>query len=319
MSLYQKVRPKKFDDIVGNSTTIGNLRRMLRKSPDSQPHAILLKGPTGCGKTTIARILAKELGSTENTTFELNAANTRGIETIRDLDSSIHLCGLGGKTKTYIIDECAQLTGPAQEALLKTLEDTPLHCYFIFCTTDPEKIIETIHNRCSEYEVEILLDKEIFKVLERACKEVDLQVTSEVLLAIAQTCDSPRAALVLLEKVAETKDVDEAFEIIARGTEKDADVLDLLKLLIMSPEQRQKRWKQIVKVFAAIDEDASEKIRRAILTFLFNKLKKTENVEDAKDIAHLLGIFSMSTFYGKKPQLGALVVRACFETWKDRK
>lgn len=315
--LYQEVRPQNLSEIVGNSIAVGALTKVLRKPVNERPHAILLKGPSGCGKTTIARILAKGFGSTKDTTFEYNAANTRGIEAVREIDSNIHLCGLGGGAKTYIIDECSQLTGPAQEAFLKTLEDTPSHCYFILCTTDPERIIKTVRNRCTEYEVKLLQKDEIVKVLEGVCKKKGMEISSDIKEAISLTCDgSPRAALVLLEQVIGVDDLDEAIELLVSGTEKDTTVLDLLKLLIMVPEQRRKKWRQIITTFDAIDED-SEKIRRAIMTFLFNKLKKFDDVKDAMDITHLLKIFSTNTFYGKKSLLSSLIARACFETWGD--
>lgn len=318
MSLYQEVRPTKLEEIVGNTATVGALRRMLREKSSNQPHAILLKGPTGCGKTTIARILAKEFGSTKESIFEYNAANTKGIEVVRDIATKVFLLGLGGATKTYIIDESHELTSPAQECFLKVLEDTPKHCYFIFCTTDPDRLIATVRNRCVEYAVSTLIGKELKEVLERACDKKKLDIHEDVIDAIVMRCDgSPRAALGLLEKVFTTSNVDEALELIEKGTLRDPDVIALLKLLVNGPDQRSKKWKYIIEVFSAIDED-SEKVRKSILTFLFNKLKKQESEEDAKDITHLLSIFSTSTYYGGKAQLGALVARACFETWRNK-
>jgi DNA polymerase III gamma/tau subunit len=319
MSLYQTIRPTRLEEIVGNSATIGALVKMLRKPANEQPHAILLKGPSGCGKTTIARILATAFGSTNDSIFELNGANTRGIETVRQITSTSAFRGLGGATKTYIFDESHQLTKEAQEGMLKLLEDNPPYCYFILCTTNPENIIKTIRNRCAEYEVSLLTNKEIKEVLKRACDSQKLFIHQDIIEAVILTCEgSPRAALVALEQVSNVTNVEEALEVLVRGTEKDANTLDLLKLLIMAPEQRGKRWKQIIEKFSLIDEEP-EKVRRAILTFLFNKLKKQSDEKDARDIVHLLEIFSVSVYYGGKAQLGGLVARSCFETWKDEK
>jgi len=293
---------------------------MLRKPADSRPHAILFKGPYGCGKTTLARILAGEFGSDASdasSIIKISANNTNGIETVREISNNAHLIGLGGMAKTYIIDESHELTNRAQEGFLDIIEDNPPHCYFIFCTTNPAAISEGIHSRCTEYEVRPLRKNEIELVLKRACEMKELNVSPDIIEAIVLTCGgSARVALVSLEQVAEIKDIDKALELLVSGTMRDATVLDLLKLLIMAPEQRRKKWKQIITTFDAITAD-SEVIRKSILTFLFNKLKKYDRVEDAMDIAHLLSIFSVSTFYGKKSQLGALVAQACFETWKD--
>ncbi len=318
MSLYQELRPESFEEIVGNSTTIGALRTMLRKKPASRPHAILLKGPYGCGKTTIARILAKEFGSNDESTFKVQANNTNGIETTRQIADDAQMLGLGGHVKTYIVDESHELTNRAQQGFLDILEDNPSHCYFIFCTTNPESIIEGIHNRCAEYEVNLLSRREIQKILGEACKKKDLNVSDDIIEAITLTCDgSPRAALVSLEQVSGIEDTSEALEILVSGTVRDASVIDLCKLLTMTPDRRRKQWKKIKSTFDATSGD-SEAIRKAIQTFLYKKLDKYDKMEDILDIIYLLTkVFSVSTFYGKRTQLGALIVRACFESWQD--
>ena len=319
MSLYQEVRPDDFKDMVGNSSVVGGLRVMVKKPPKSRTHCILFKGPSGCGKTTFARILAKCFGSSGDSVFEYNSANTNGIATVREIANTACVMGFGGKVKTYIFDESHEFQPKAQEALLKVLEENPPHCYFIFCTTSPESIIPTIRSRCTEYEVEKLMKREIMEVLDRACEvaEPKLKVSSEVLEAITLTCDgSARVALVSLEQVDGIESIDAALELLVRGTEKDVNVIDLLKLLSMGPVQRRKKWKQIIRTFDGISAD-NEVIRRSILTFLYHKLLKYDEEKDAMDITHLLKIFSVNTFYGKKSQLGSLIARACFETWGD--
>jgi len=311
--LYQIVRPKKLDDVIGNSATVGALRRLVKQTPDKHSHTIMLRGPSGCGKTTLARILATSFGSGEQGTIELNAANTRGIETIRDIATNSYLPSLGSSAKTYILDESHQLTKAAQEALLKIIEDNPPHCYFILCTTEPENIIKTVRNRCSEYEVGLLTSKEILVLLNGVLKKLEISSKGEILEGISYTCGGcPRTALVQLEQVIDIKDVNEALGILVKGTERDANVIDLCKLLMMAPEIRRKRWQQIIEKFSLLDEEP-EKIRRAVLTFLFNRLRKIELIEDAEDITHLLTIFSQNVYYGGKSQLGALIARACFE------
>jgi DNA polymerase III gamma/tau subunit len=311
VSVYQLVRPDNFRDVVGNSATVGALTVLVKQKTHS--HCILLSGPSGCGKTTLARILAKEFGSTTNSTITLNGNNTRGIETIREMSSNAHLMGMGSSTKTYIIDESHQLTKTAQEGLLDIIEDNPSHCYFILCTTEPENLIKTVRNRCSEYTVDILSSGEIMQVLKPAVAKLNIKIHEDILEVISLTCGgSSRVALVQLEQVMGIDDVGTAIDLLEKGTERDAKVLDLLKLLIMAPEMRLKKWERIIKVFSLID-DNPEKIRRAILTFLFNKLRGTDNEEIAKDITYLLKLFSVSTYYSGKAGLGALVARACFE------
>jgi len=267
--LYQTVRPQNLSEIVGNSATIGALRTMLRRPSEKRPHTILLKGPSGCGKTTIARILAKEFGSIDLSTTELNAANTRGIDTIREIGGNAFLVGLGGTAKTYIFDESHQLTSAAQEALLKIIEDNPPHCYFILCTTEPHNIIKTVRNRCTEYELSLLPRKQIIELLETVCEKEKLNIDKDIIEAISYTSEgSPRTALVSLEQVIGVEDVDQALELLVKGTEKDSNVIDLCVLLLMNPNVRRKKWKQIIETFSNISVDP-ERVRRAILTYMF--------------------------------------------------
>jgi len=310
IGLYQELRPICLAEMVGNETTVGALAKML-KSP-TRPHAILFFGPSGCGKTTLGRILAHEFGSDENSIFEYNAANTRGIDTVREISAQAGLSSLGGKPKTYIIDECHELTKAAQEAFLKVLEEPPVHCYFVLCTTDPNSLILTVRNRCTPYEVSRLGESKIIALLDGACQKKGFKVDPQIVQGIACTCEgSPRAALVALETVKDITNVDEAFQMLVKGTEKDVQVIELCKLLYANPDVRQQKWQQIIGTFDKIAEEP-ETIRKSILTYLYKKLVTAANAKEALDLAHLIRIFSTSVFYGSKAQLGSLVAQACF-------
>lgn len=310
IGLYQELRPNCLADVIGNEPTVKALDKMLG-SP-TRPHAILIKGPSGCGKTTLARILALAFGSDVHSMFEYNAANTNGIATIRSIAAEVGLSTLGGKPKTYIIDECHEMTGPAQEALLKVLEEPPVHCYFILCTTEPANLIETIRNRCTPYEVSRLGESYIMKLLESACQKKGFKVDGQVLQGVAITCGgSPRAALVSLEAVKDIPDVDTAFQMLVKGTAEDPKVIDLCKMMYASPEIRRQKWALIVRTLDRIEEDP-ERLRKSILTYLYKKLITAVDEKEALDLTHLIRIFSNSVFYGGKSHLGSLVAQACF-------
>ena len=310
MSLYQLVRPRKLIGVIGNESLKMALESMLREKPEKRNHAIIFSGPPGCGKTTLAMILALEFGADDQSTSVYNAANTRGIDTVRDVQKDANFCGFGNKPKVYIFDESHQLTPQAQEALLKVIEDNPPHAYFIFCTTEPEKLIKTIRNRCAKYEVDLLLRNEIEQLLKKVRESEKLTFDDDLIEAISYTCEgSPRAALVSLEQVMNLP-IEQALDILVSGTPEDPKVLDLCKFLIMTPEQRQKRWKEIIRSFKLITDDA-ETVRRSIITYLFNRLDQYDRIEDAQDIALVIDMLNVSTFYGGRSMLGGIIAKVC--------
>jgi len=297
-------------EFFGNEHLVKALEKMLQSR--TRPHAILFFGPSGCGKTTLGRIIAHTFGSDDYSILEYNAANTNGIATVREIAANVGLSTLGGKPKTYIIDECHELTGPAQEALLKVLEEPPEHCYFILCTTAPANLIDTIRNRCTKYEVSKLGEATILKLLENACQRKGFNVNNEVLQGIAAVCDgSARAALVLLEAVKDIDNVDDAFRLLVRGTDKDGQVIELCKLMYGGPSTRRRKWQQIIQTYDRMGENP-EAIRKAILTYLYKKLASCTDEAEALDLAHLVTIFSANAYYGGKSLVGALVTRAIF-------
>ena len=139
MSFARKYRPKSFKTFIGNQKTIEAVQGIL----DGRTHSFMITGPTGCGKTTMGRIIAKELQCLGDDFCEMDSADFRGIDTIRNLRKQIQYRPIekDSKCRVFLMDEVHKLTGDAQAALLKNLEEPPDHIYFILCTTDPQKVI----------------------------------------------------------------------------------------------------------------------------------------------------------------------------------
>jgi DNA polymerase III gamma/tau subunit len=307
--LYQKYRPKTLDEFIGNKVTVDGLRAML--SAPNKPHAILFKGLFGLGKTTLARIWAKEVGAKEAGIIELNAANTNGIDTVRGISERIHLSVIGGGVKVVIWDESAQLTTAAMEALIKDAEDTPEDSYFIFCTSAPEKMIPGLRAKFTEYQVNRITNDEIMGLLLSVCSKEGFSVSNDVLSAIVYTSNGcPREALIRLEQVAPISDLNTAIELLVKGSEHDVNVISLGKLLMMNPDLRKMKWRSVLDTFFEIT-DEPEKVRKSLLTFFMNKLRKCNEEKDAKDIEFLIKNFSVSVFYTGQAMLAAQVVSAC--------
>jgi len=205
----RRFRPQSFSDVVGQETTTASLRHALRSGRLAQ--AYLLSGPRGVGKTTLARILAKALncqkgkgpnGAAEEPcnecdackaiqdgssldVVEMDAATHRGIAEIRDLRDSVGLAPSQLRTKVYIVDEVHMLTNEAWNAFLKTLEEPPAHVKFIFATTDPDKIPETIISRCQRHDLRRISLGDIVRRLKQICEGEKVEFEPAALNRIA--------------------------------------------------------------------------------------------------------------------------------------
>lgn len=144
--LYRKYRPKAFKEVLGQEHIIKTLSGAIQQGRLS--HAYLFTGPRGTGKTSIARILATEIGTSQNDLYELDAASNGGVDEIRGILEGVRTMPFESKKKVYIIDEVHMLSKGAFNALLKTLEEPPLHVVFILATTELHKVPDTIISRC---------------------------------------------------------------------------------------------------------------------------------------------------------------------------
>lgn len=200
LALYRKYRPKKWSEVEAQNHITDVLESSIKEGKVS--HAYLFVGGRGLGKTTIARIFAKELGVSENDTYEIDAASNRGIEDIRELREGVRVLPLESRYKVYIIDEVHMLSKDAWGALLKTLEEPPAHALFILATTEFHKVPDTIVSRCQVFHfkkpTEAILKNTILAIAEKEGYELD--AGSAELLAILGD-GSFRDALGILQKV----------------------------------------------------------------------------------------------------------------------
>jgi len=148
-ALYRKYRPQTFAEVRDQDQIVTVLKGAIKKG--QIPHALLFSGTRGTGKTTLARIFAREIGTKPVDLYEIDAASNRGIDDIRELKEAVHTVPYESPYKVYIIDEVHMLTKEAFNALLKTLEEPPAHVVFILATTEEEKLLDTILSRCQVF------------------------------------------------------------------------------------------------------------------------------------------------------------------------
>ena len=206
--LARKWRPLTFDDVVGQE----HISRTLKMAVESDrvSHAYLFSGPRGCGKTSTARILARVINcenvkngnpcnkcpsclavlkGTHLDVMEIDGASHTGVESVRELQESIGFTPSQSKNKVYVIDEVHMLSTHAFNALLKTLEEPPAHVYFIFATTSPQKIPDTIKSRCQRHHFKRLENGEIAGRLEFICKSEKVKFEADALRLLARKAD----------------------------------------------------------------------------------------------------------------------------------
>jgi DNA polymerase-3 subunit gamma/tau len=199
--LYRKYRPQSFKEVLGQEHIVDVLSSSLKQNRIS--HAYLFSGPRGTGKTSIARILAKEIGSSGLDLVEIDAASSRGIDEIRALRDAVRLFPLQSKYKVYVIDEVHMLTKEAFNALLKTLEEPPEHAIFVLATTEFEKIPETVVSRCQQFSFRKLPESILRKALLNIADKEKIKIDGEALALLAFFADgSFRDAIGFLDQVA---------------------------------------------------------------------------------------------------------------------
>ncbi len=229
-SLYRKYRPLTFDSVVGQRHIVSTLEHAVAEGRLS--HAYLFCGPRGTGKTTMARILAKALlcqqaegaraqgasgcmpdgtcpeceaiaAGTHPDVYELDAASRTGVDNVREeIINSVSFAPVRGAYKVYIIDEVHMLSPAAFNALLKTLEEPPAHVVFILCTTDPQKILETILSRCQRFDFHRISMEDIEGRLRYVCEQEGFECDEEALQIVARHArGGMRDALSTLEQL----------------------------------------------------------------------------------------------------------------------
>ena len=299
--MYRKYRPKTYAELIGNDSTV----KAVKKELENGSHVFLFTGKAGTGKTTLARIIAREVGADELGIHEINSAENRGIDTARDIMEQMRYLPSTGRASVWILDEIHQQTSASQNALLKPLEDTPEHCYFFLCTTDPQKLIKPLVSRCSVVSMQPLSDSDMALLLKRTAKAEGRKLTKEVgekIIEIAQ--GGSRKALKTLGKILYLDDVEEQLDILNRESgSDDAETKELCVACLKNTSIG-----SLMSLLKKIDLSEPERVRQSVMGYM-NSVIMNKAIPEA--VATLQAFSSADTYRnGKFALTVALLDRA---------
>lgn len=293
IALYRKYRPSTFEDVVGQEHIVTLLTSTIAQKKTS--HAYLFCGGRGTGKTTVARIFARDIGCNPEDIIEIDAASNRGIDEIRELREAVRTAPFSSPYKVYIIDEAHMLTKDAANALLKTLEEPPTHVVFILATTDPDKLPQTIVSRCQKI---VFKEPDIATLAKRlayvAHKEGKKMGGESAELIARHGKGSYRDALGVLEQVlALSKEEVAHTEVVSLlGVPNKELVLKLLDAFCQKNIQEIGDSVNVLRTSSALDtyDECVELIRQGLLIRVGkNTEEKGELFRLAKDYPHTIG------------------------------
>jgi DNA polymerase-3 subunit gamma/tau len=229
-ALYRKYRPEKLSQLVGQEEAVSLITQQIKK--DNLGHAYLFSGPRGVGKTSLARIIATQLGCDPIFDItEIDAASNNKVDDIRDMNESVNfIASSPGQKRVYILDEVHMLSNAASNAFLKTLEEPPEHIIFILATTEPERVLETVKSRTTHIVFKKISEEDIVKTIQEIGKKEKMILELDVLKIIATFSDgSLRDGINLFEQTYNTfgkkTTVDDLYGILGKLSTKEFETI----------------------------------------------------------------------------------------------
>jgi DNA polymerase III gamma/tau subunit len=302
-SLHTKYRPTTLDEVVGQDHIKKAIAAVLA---EGQQQAFMFDGPSGTGKTTLARLCASELSCSN--IIEVDAASHTGVDAMREIASRANFASLDGGGKAFIVDECHRLSKQAWESLLKAIEEPPAGVFWFFCTTEPDRVLPTIRTRCVTFSLKDVPYRAILRLVASVAKKEGIELLEEILDVAAYLANgSPRQALVNLAIIKHCTSSDEAREALnrARGS---AEAVHLARAL------SKKDWTTAFKALRSI-KDEPESVRLTVFHYFVAIFMREQNAPDPW-VLTVLGQFETPSV--ERNKMGDILLRVARCQFKAR-
>jgi len=278
--LHVRHRPVSLDGVIGQRSTVKALQNLL--SSRSKPHSYLFTGPSGVGKTTLARILANEVGVPARNVLEVDAATHSGIDAMRQLKEMAASPAFGMNVeKLLIVDECHSLSKQAWQSWLKIIEEPPSHLFIAFCTTEAGKVPRTIKTRCQAFDLKPVGAKEIAGLLDEILFAEGLESKTKLggdsLRAIAAKSNgSVRQAIVYLQSVLHCKSKSEVLKVLDSVDEQGDEVFEIVRAIV-----NQASFMKVKNMIGELEGDNVEGVRIVTMNYAAKALLGTKEKDKA--------------------------------------
>jgi DNA polymerase III gamma/tau subunit len=297
--LINKYRPLKFNLLAGQEDAVIAIQTVL---DDKSAKAFLMIGPRGTGETTSARIIMRAVGCAPTGLVEIDGAKFTGIDNMRDVTDRLLMRPLDGPFKVCIVDECHRLSAQAWDSLLKIIEEPPAHLYWVFCTTDPRKVPETVVSRCAKITFKLMTEAALHTVLGRICEREGIQLAEGV--ADIMVHEAGGSARQLISNLAVAKNASNrkaAARILQSAVESDA-VIELARFL----SKGNGSWASAMGIIDKLDKEGvpAESCRIVVCNYMTVAARRSTVDRDVGWFLHLAQAFAFSYGAGESmPQL----------------
>lgn len=296
-----KYRPKTFKEVVGQDAIVTSLQGVLKKRSSK---TFLFDGPSGTGKTTLARICASELGCKAKDIQEIDAATFTGIDDMRQITGGLMYRPIGGEIKALIIDEAHGLSKAAWGSLLKILEEPPAYVFWFLCTTEAQRVPPTIMTRCARYQLKPVGQGDLIDLLGMVADAEDILPgktgDSIIKLCAMEAMGSPRQALVNLATCAMAVDRQEASDLLSSAIE-TTEAVDLAKALLAGTN-----WAKARELLNGLKGANGESIRQVVRSYITAVALSSTNDKTTHRCMAILEAFSVPC--GTAEQLTPIVL-----------